>query len=149
MKIHEIPGDPGKKQKVKRVGRGEGSGLGKTSGKGNKGAQARTGTPKGGTFEGGQMPLSRRLPKRGFNNKRFGTDYETVNVSKLSSYFEANATIDPETLYAKKLVRKKDCKIKILGDGEIDKAVVIKAHKFSKSAIDKIKAKGGACEVIK
>lgn len=148
MKIHEIPADPGKKQKKKRVGRGEGSGLGRTAGKGNKGMQARSGRIRLGVFEGGQMPLMRRLPKRGFTNE-FRTVYEIVNISRLSSAFNSGETIDPAKLYEKNIIKKRECLVKILGDGEIDKALIVKAHSFSKSAIEKITAKGGSCEVIK
>ncbi len=148
MKIHDIPGDPGKKQKKKRVGRGEGSGLGKTSGKGNKGQQARTGRLRIGTFEGGQMPLPRRTPKRGFVNE-FRTEYEIINIDRISSAFNDGDVVDPQSLYDKKIIKKKSCLIKILGDGKLEKNIKVKAHKFSKSAIEKITAKGGSCEVIK
>jgi len=148
MKINEIPADPGKRQKTKRRGRGEGSGLGKSAGKGNKGQKARSGGAKGGTFEGGQMPLARRLPKRGFTNP-FKRTYEVVNISTLSSSFQPGEIVEPETLYKHRIVRKKSALIKILGDGEIDKSLTVKAHKFSKSAFEKITAKGGSCEEIK
>lgn len=149
MKIHEIPGDPGKKQTKKRVGRGEGSGLGRTSGKGNKGQQARTGRLRLGAFEGGQMPLSRRMPKRGFNNSDFKVVYEIVNVSRLSAAFKDGETADPDSLVEKNIIKKKTSLIKILGDGNIEKKLTVKAHRFSKSAIEKITAKGGSCEEIK
>lgn len=148
MKIHDIPGDPGKLQKTKRLGRGEGSGLGKTAGKGHKGQQARAGAAKGGTFEGGQMPLGRRTPKRGFTNPNEKI-YTVINLKKLSEKYNNGDTVDPETMFAKNIISKKRCEIKILGDGDIDKKLTVKAHKFSKTAINKITEKGGTCEEIK
>ena len=146
MKLHELPGDPGMKQKKKRVGRGEGSGLGKTSGRGHKGKQARSGSGKGGYFEGGQMPLIRRLPKFGFTNP-FRVEYEAVNVAALEEKFEAGAVIDRKALEAVRLVRTNK-PIKILGNGEISKSLTIKADAFSKSATEKITAAGGTAEVV-
>ncbi|MCB2155403.1 50S ribosomal protein L15 [bacterium] len=146
MKLHELPGDPGMKQKKKRLGRGEGSGRGKTAGKGHKGKQARSGSGKGPYFEGGQMPLIRRIPKFGFSNP-FRVEYEAVNVAALEKKFEAGATVDRAALEAAKLVRTSK-PVKVLGNGEISKALTIKANAFSKSAAEKIAAAGGTAEVV-
>lgn len=144
MKIHELPGDPGRKQKRKRLGRGHGSGHGKTSGKGHKGQQARSG---GGTkvpFKGGQMPLTRAIPKFGFKNP-FRTEYEIVNLSSLEKKFEDGATVDKQALKESRLVRT-DQPVKILGNGDIKKKLSVVADKFSKSAREKIEAAGGTCK---
>ena len=146
MKIHELPGDPGRQQKRKRVGRGEGSGLGKTAGKGHKGAQARAGATKGKGFEGGQMPLIRRIPKFGFKNP-FRVEYEPVNLSSLEAKFESGATVGVEELKAARLVRTNK-PVKILGNGDLSKSLTVKAHAFSKSAAEKISAAGGSTETI-
>lgn len=146
MKLHELPGDPGAKQKKKRLGRGEGSGLGKTSGKGHKGKQARSGSGKGPYFEGGQMPLIRRIPKFGFSNP-FRVEYEAVNLSDLEKKFEAGATVDRETLEAARLVRTSK-PYKILGKGDLNKSLTVKANAFSKTASEKIVAAGGTAEVV-
>ena len=129
MKIHELPGDPGTQQKRKRVGRGEGSGRGKTAGKGNKGIQARSGGAKSGAFEGGQMPLVRRIPKRGFNNL-FRVAYQGINVSTLDKTFEAGATVDRESLLKAGLIKNSETLIKILGDGNLTKTLNVKATAF-------------------
>lgn len=147
MKIHELPADPGARQKRKRVGRGEGSGLGKTAGKGNKGAQSRQGYSRKAYFEGGQVPLIRRIPKFGFHNK-FRRAFEAVNIADLDKKFDAGATVDLDALRAARLVRTNK-PVKILGNGEISKALVVKANAFSKSAEEKIAAAGGSTEVIK
>jgi large subunit ribosomal protein L15 len=147
MKIHELPGDPGRLQKRKRVGRGEGSGLGKTSGKGHKGHQARSGgTKKPSYFEGGQMPLPRRIPKFGFTNI-FRVEYEVVNLTALDNSFEAGAVVDVEALKAARLVRTTK-PVKILANGTITKPLTIKANAFSKTASEKIAAAGGTTEVV-
>ena len=148
MKIHELGKDPGRAKKRKRCGRGEASGLGKTSGYGHKGSQARSGRGKGygGGFEGGQMPLQRRLPKRGFTNP-FRIEVAVVNLDSLES-FDSGATIDVEMLKDRGLVRNRAEVIKVLGNGELSKKFIVKAHRFSKSAKDKIEAKGGTVEII-
>ncbi len=146
MKVHDIPADPGKRQKPKRVGRGEGSGHGKTSCRGSKGQLARSGGGKGPGFEGGQMPLVRRVPKRGFRNI-FRQVYRILNVETLNQ-FKNNATVDPAALQEHGLIRSTDIRVKILGDGELKKKLHVKAHAFSKSARDKIVAKGGTCEAL-
>jgi large subunit ribosomal protein L15 len=144
MKLEELKPSKGARKKSKRVGRGPGSGSGKTAGKGHKGQKARSGGVKGPGFEGGQMPLQRRLPKRGFTNI-FRKEYTVVNLGDLS---ELSGTITPETLMEQGIVRHAKSGIKILGVGELKSALTIRAHKFSKSAIDKIQAAGGKAEVI-
>jgi len=146
MKIHELPGDPGRTEKRKRVGRGEGSGLGRTAGKGNKGKNARSGSGKTTGFEGGQMPLLRRLPKFGFNNP-FRVAYEVVNLAALDKQFAAGATVDVEALRAARLVRTNK-PVKVLGNGELTKALVVKVNAFSASAEEKIRNAGGTAEVV-
>ena len=128
-----------------RRGRGHGSGNGKTAGKGHKGQKARSGATRPG-FEGGQMPLYRRLPKRGFNNK-WAKEYATVNVGDLNR-FEANTEVTPELLREVGLVKQVIDGVKILGDGELDRALTVKAVKFTKTAAEKINAAGGKAEVI-
>ncbi len=146
MKIHELPGDPGRRQKRKRIGRGEASGQGKTAGKGHKGHQARSGgTKKPSYFEGGQMPIARRLPKFGFTNI-FRVEYEVVNLSSLEKSFEAGAVVDVEALRAARLVRTTK-PVKVLANGEITKALTVKVDAFSKTASEKIAAAGGSIEV--
>ncbi|MBQ3097287.1 MAG: 50S ribosomal protein L15 [Kiritimatiellae bacterium] len=146
MKLHELQPAPGSTTATKRLGRGSGSGLGKTSGKGHKGAKARSGHAKGVYFEGGQIPLVRRLPKRGFTNI-FAKEYAIVNVSDLEM-FENGATIDLGVLMANGLVGKALDGLKILGNGELTKSLTVKADKFSASAKEKIEAVGGKAEVI-
>lgn len=146
MKIHELPGDPGRKQKKKRLGRGEASGRGKTSGHGHKGKQARSGSGPGAHFEGGQMPLIRRIPKFGFKNP-FRVEYEVVNVSSLEKKFEAGATVDRKALEDARLIRTNK-PVKILGQGDLAKALNVKAEAFSSSAREKITAAGGTVEQL-
>ena len=146
MKLHELHPAEGSTQAAKRLGRGVGSGLGKTSGKGHKGAKARSGGGKRPGFEGGQMPLYRRVPKKGFTNI-FGTDYATVNVENLN-VFEDCTVIDVETLKNDGLIRKELGGLKILGNGELTKKLTVKAAKFTASAKEKIEAVGGTAEVI-
>ena len=147
MKLHELKPAAGSTKKRKRVGRGEASGLGKTSGRGANGQNSRSG---GGTrpgFEGGQMPLIRRIPKRGFNNI-FRVDYSVVKLEDLNR-FEDGAEVTPELLKEARLVRKLEKGgVKILGNGSIDKKLTVKAHKFTQSATEKIEAAGGKAEVI-
>lgn len=146
MKLHELHPAEGSVASQKRLGRGAGSGLGKTSGKGHKGAKARSGGGKRPGFEGGQMPLYRRVPKRGFNNV-FGTEYATVNVERLEC-FEDGAVVDAAALLEKKIIRKELDGVKILGSGELTKKLTVKAAKFSACAKEKIEAVGGKAEVI-
>lgn len=136
----------GATKKRKRVGRGPGSGHGKTSTKGHKGQLARSGGGKGPGFEGGQMPLYRRVPKRGFQNP-FKRVYEIVNLRQIDKYFNENETVTPETLRKKGLV-KGNLPVKILGDGELTKKLNFEAHKFSKNAEEKIKKIGGTIKII-
>ena len=143
MRLHELAPATGSKKRSNRVGRGIGSGLGKTSGKGHKGQLARSGGGKGPGFEGGQTPLQR--PKRGFTSI-FKKEYAIVNVADLNR-FEANSEVTPELLRTSGLVRSK-LDIKILGNGELEKALTVKAQKFSKAAAEKIEAAGGKVEVI-
>ena len=146
MKLHELTPAPGSFTAQKRLGRGTGSGLGKTSGKGHKGAKARSGHGKGAYFEGGQLPLVRRLPKRGFTNI-FAKEYATVNVSALE-IFEDGATVDIFDMIENGLIKKPFDGLKVLGDGEITKKLTVKAEKFTNSAKVKIEAAGGKAEVI-
>ena len=146
MKLHELRPAEGSTAYQKRLGRGAGSGLGKTSGKGHKGAKARSGGGKRPGFEGGQMPLYRRVPKRGFTNV-FGTEYAAVNVERLE-VFEDGAVVDAAALLEKKIIRKELDGVKILGVGELTKKLTVKAAKFSATAKEKIEAVGGKAEVI-
>jgi large subunit ribosomal protein L15 len=132
----------------KRVGRGPGSGHGKTAGRGHKGAGSRAGTSRRLSHEGGQVPMARRIAKRGFNNKFFATCVAIVNLEDLEIAFEAGAVVDPETLKAARLVQGKYDVIKVLGDGELTKKLTIRVHRFSKSAEEKISAAGGTLERI-
>ncbi|HBC32670.1 MAG TPA: 50S ribosomal protein L15 [Clostridiales bacterium] len=146
MKLHELKPNPGSVKKKKRLGRGTASGQGKTAGRGMNGQGSRSG---GGTrpgFEGGNMPLYRRLPKRGFTNI-FGTQYAELNVEALNQ-FEDGAEITPEILKSEGIIKKQLDGVKILGNGELEKKLTVKAHKFSKSAVEKIEAAGGKAEVI-
>ena len=143
MKLHELSPAEGSKHSRKRVGRGPGSGLGKTAGRGEKGQKSRTGYSGRPGFEGGQMPLVRRVPKRGFTNV-FRTEYAVINVADLA---ELEGEVTPESLARRGLVRGGQ-PVKILGDGEIGTALKVKANKFSKSARAKIEAAGGTCEEL-
>lgn len=136
----------GSTKSKKRIGRGHGSGLGKTSGKGHKGQKARSGGSIKAGFEGGQMPLQRRLPKRGFNSLD-KKEYALVNLRDLGQ-FEAGSVVDIEILGTAGLIKKVGDGVKILGDGDLAIALTVKAHKFSKSAVEKIEAAGGKAEVI-
>jgi large subunit ribosomal protein L15 len=143
MKLHELSPAKGSKHSKKRVGRGPGSGLGKTAGRGEKGQKSRTGYSSRPGFEGGQMPLVRRVPKRGFTNI-WRSEYAVVNLSQLA---ELEGDITPESLRELGLVRA-GRKVKVLGDGEIAKPLRVVANKFSKSAREKIEAAGGRCEEL-
>ena len=147
MKLHELRPNEGAFQTKKRVGRGVGSGLGKTSGKGHKGQNARSGGGVRPGFEGGQLPLFRRLPKRGFSNAMFKTEYATINVSDLEK-FDNGAVVTPEVLKEMGILKKQLAGVKVLGNGNLTKKLTVKAHKFSSSAIEKIEAIGGKAEVI-
>ena len=146
MKLHELQPAFGSTKAPKRLGRGTGSGLGKTSGKGHKGAKARSGGGKRPGFEGGQMPLTMRLPKRGFTNK-WAKEYETINVDVLN-IFEDGDVVGPVELLEVGVINKVLDGIKILGDGEITKKLTVQANKFTATAKEKIEAAGGSCEVI-
>ena len=147
MKIHELSPAPGSTKPVKRIGRGPASGQGKTAGKGHKGQKARAGRGMNPGFEGGQMPLQRRIPKRGFNNI-FAKEIAIVNVSALEATFEDGAVIDAAALIEKGLVKKALDGIKVLAHGELTKKFTVKANAFSKEAKAKIEAVGGTAEVI-
>ena len=146
MKLHELNAPAGSTKNRKRRGRGIATGQGKTGGRGMNGQNSRSGGGVRLGFEGGQMPLYRRLPKRGFNNK-WATEYTTLNVGDLNR-FEAGTEVTPELLKEAGLVKQVIDGIKILGDGELDKALTVKAQKFTKSAAEKINAAGGKAEVI-
>jgi large subunit ribosomal protein L15 len=143
MKLHELSPAKGSKHSKKRVGRGPGSGLGKTAGKGEKGQKSRSGASTRAGFEGGQMPLVRRVPKRGFTNI-WKVEYAVVNLSQLA---ELEGDVTPQVLAERGLVRSGK-KVKVLGDGELDKPLRVTADKFSKSARAKIEAAGGSCEEL-
>ena len=147
MKLHELSPAAGSTREVKRIGRGHGSGNGKTAGKGHKGQKARSGGSIRPGFEGGQMPLQRRIPKRGFNNI-FAKQYVIVNVSDLEAKFEDGAVIDTEAIVKAGLVKKTLDGIKVLGSGEVTKNFTVKAAAFSKSAVEKIEKAGGKTEVM-
>ena len=147
MRIHELKPAPGSKTSPKRVGRGIGSGLGKTAGKGHKRQKARSGGGKGPYFEGGQTPLQRRLPKRGFSNAVFRRVYAEVNIEDLNR-FAPDSVITPELLRESGLVKQMYDGVKILGNGELKHALTVRAHGFSKSAAAKIEKAGGKVEVI-
>ena len=146
MKLNELQPAVGSKKSPRRLGRGTGSGLGKTSGKGHKGAKARSGGGKRPGFEGGQMPLVRQLPKRGFNNI-FAKEFATVNVSALDCFAEGTV-VDAKLLVEKRIIRKELDGLKVLGNGELTKKLTVKAAKFTASAKEKIEAVGGTAEVI-
>ncbi|MDO4386813.1 MAG: 50S ribosomal protein L15 [Eubacteriales bacterium] len=146
MKLHELKPAFGSTTAPKRLGRGIGSGLGKTSGKGHKGAKARSGGGKRPGFEGGQMPLTMRLPKRGFTNK-WATEYVAINVSALN-IFEDGDVVGPVELIQAGIIKKIEDGIKIMGNGELTKKLTVQAMKFTATAKEKIEAAGGNCEVI-
>ena len=146
MQIHELTPAPDSNKAVKRVGRGHGSGNGKTAGKGHKGQNARSGGGVRIGFEGGQMPLARRIPKRGFNNT-FAAKYSIVNVADLNK-FKDGTVVDAELLKASGLIKKENDGVKVLGNGELTAKLTVKAAKFSQSAIEKIEKAGGKAEVM-
>ena len=147
MKLHELSPAEGSTHALKRVGRGHGSGWGKTAGKGHKGQNARSGGGVRPGFEGGQMPLQRRIPKRGFVNI-YRTVYTNVNLAQLDARFEDGAVVDTESLKAAGLIKKVGDGVKVLGDGELTKKLTVKADAFSKSAKEQIEKAGGKTEVI-
>lgn len=147
MKLHELKPNENAFKDRKRVGRGPGSGLGKTSGKGHKGQNARTGGGVRPGFEGGQTPLFRRLPKRGFSNAKFKIEYAIINLSDLNK-FEDGAVITPELLKEMGILKNQLSGVKVLGNGILEKKLTVKANKFSTSAVEKIEAIGGKAEVI-
>ncbi|WP_018249338.1 50S ribosomal protein L15 [Orenia marismortui] len=147
MKLHDLKPAEGSKKNRKRVGRGIGSGKGKTSGKGHKGQNARSGGGVRPLFEGGQTPLFRRLPKRGFSNARFAKEYSIINVKDLNR-FDNDTEVSVEVLKESGLIDNVKDGIKVLGDGTLEKSLTVKAHKFTKSAVEKIEAAGGKVEVI-
>lgn len=146
MKLHELRPAKGARKKPTRKGQGPGSGFGKTAGRGQGGQKSRSGGGVRPGFEGGQMPLQRRLPKRGFYN-RFGKEIIAINVEQLNR-FEDGATVTPETLLAARVIRKTGDGVKILGEGNLEKSLTVQAQAFSKSAEEKITAAGGKAEVI-
>ena len=147
MKLHEITSTPGSTHRRKRVGRGDGSGMGKTACRGEKGQHSRTGSAYRPFFEGGQITFFRRLPKRGFKSMSH-VDYTLVNLDIIESNFDAGEVVNSETLRAKSLIGKAELPLKILANGEITKAVTVQAVKFSAAAAAKIEAAGGKVEVI-
>jgi len=147
MRLHDLKPRPGAKHRRKRLGQGESSGHGKTSGRGGKGQTARSGSSIRIGFEGGQMPLIRRIPKRGFNNTRFATRYLPVNIVALN-VFDEGAQVNEPALRELGLVNGNGDGVKILGNGELTKKLIVSASAFSASAKTKIEAKGGKCEVV-
>ena len=147
MKLHTISPNYGATKTRKRVGRGPGSGLGKTSGRGENGQKSRSGYSHKPGFEGGQLPLYRRLPKRGFSNANFKVEYAVINLSDLNR-FDNDTVVTPELLKETGIVKKQLSGIKVLGNGVLEKKLTVKAHKFSMTAKEKIEAAGGKVEVI-
>ena len=147
MKLHELEKNIGATHAKKRIGRGPGSGLGKTSGRGQKGQKARSGASINPVFEGGQLPLYRRIPKRGFKNAKFRTRYATINLDALN-IFEDGALVTPAVLKEKGIIKNQLDGIKVLGSGELTKKLTIQANKFSESALEKINSSGSKAEVI-
>ena len=147
MSLNKIRPPKGAKHAKKRVGRGPGSGHGKTASRGHKGAQSRSGFSFKRGFEGGQMPLHRRVPKRGFHNP-FRVEYAVVNLDTLAEVFEAGSSVTPDVLRERGLVRQSRARIKVLGRGDITKKLTVQAHKFSGTAAEKIAAAGGTTEVL-
>jgi large subunit ribosomal protein L15 len=147
MKLNELNRAPEAKTR-KRVGRGPGSGMGKTSTRGQKGQKSRSGASIPAWFQGGQTPLYRRLPKRGFNNAEFRTAYATINLSDLNKFFNDGDVVTPEVLKERGIIKKQLCGVKVLGNGELEKKLTVKASRFSSSAVTKIESAGGKAEVI-
>ena len=147
MRLHELYPFAEERKARKRVGRGSGSGLGKTSGRGHKGQNSRSGGGVPAGFEGGQMPLARRLPKHGFKNFLFKVEYEVINLGRLVEAFAGQSEINLDDIYSRGLA-KPGAAVKILGVGSVDRAVSIEAHRFSGSAIEKIKTAGGSVKAL-
>ena len=147
MKLNELKKNEGATFSKKRVGRGPGSGLGKTSGKGQKGQKARSGVSIPATFEGGQLPLYRRLPKRGFSNAKFKVEYATINLDVLNR-FDNGSTVTPELLKEMGLLKNQLDGVKVLGNGKLEKKLIVRANKFSAKAQEEIEKLGGKVEVI-
>lgn len=148
MMIHEITEKVGKNKARKRIGRGRGSGTGKTSGRGHKGAASRSGYSRRPAFEGGQMPYFRRIPKRGFSNAAFRTEYHIVNVAALQNHFEAGANVDAAALVESGLIRNSKLPLKVLAHGDLTVKLNVTADKFSTSATAKIEAAGGSVTIV-
>ena len=146
MKLENLCATPEAKIR-KRVGRGPGSGMGKTSTRGENGQKSRSGASISAWFEGGQSPLYRRIPKRGFNNKRFRIEFATINLSDLNKFNDGDV-VTPELLKEKGIIKKELCGLKVLGNGTLEKKLTIKANRFSSSAVTKIENAGGTAEVI-
>lgn len=147
MKLENLPKSKETKA-VKRVGRGPGSGMGKTSTRGENGQKSRSGASIPAWFQGGQTPLHRRIPIRGFNNKQFETKYATINLADLDKFFNDGDVVTPEVLKEKKIIKKQLSGVKVLGDGELTKKLTVKANRFSTKAVTKIENSGGKAEVI-
>lgn len=147
MRLHELEKNPGATTARRRVGRGPGSGLGKTSGKGQKGQKSRSGVSIPATFEGGQLPLYRRLPKRGFSNAKFKVEYACINVEDFNR-FEDGTVVTPALLKETGLVKNQKAGIKVLGSGDLTKKITIQAARFSSTALEKIEKSGSKAEVI-
>ena len=147
MKLHELNSSPEAKNR-KRVGRGPGSGMGKTSTRGEKGQKARSGASIPAWFQGGQAPLFRRIPKRGFNNTRFSIRFATINLDDIDKFFKDGDVVTPEVLKERGIIKKELNGVKVLGDGELKKKLTIRAHRFSSSAVTKIESAGSKAEVI-
>lgn len=147
IELHNLSPAPGAKRTRKRVGRGPGSGNGKTAGRGHKGQKSRSGYSRRFGFEGGQMPLVRRIPKRGFTNI-FRVEHQVVNLRDLERVFASGDTVSPRELADRGLIRSADDRVKILGDGELTATLTVQAHKFSTSARAAIEGAGGSCEVV-
>jgi large subunit ribosomal protein L15 len=148
MELHELRPAPGSKRKPKRLGQGAGSGTGKTAGKGHKGQKARSGGGVRPGFEGGQMPLSRRTPKRGFSNARFKKSFQVVNIERIEDVFEAGSEVGIREMLLAGLISNDRLPVKVLGKGEISRAITVKANAFSKQAAARIEAAGGKIEVV-
>jgi len=147
MKLENLPKSKETKN-IKRVGRGPGSGMGKTSTRGENGQKSRTGSSIPAWFQGGQTPLYRRIPKRGFNNKRFRTEFATINLSDLNKFFKDGDVVTPELLKERGIIKKSLAGIKVLANGNLEHKLTIKAHRFSSKAVTKIEKAGGKVEVI-
>jgi len=147
MKLENLPKSKETKA-TKRVGRGPGSGMGKTSTRGQKGQLARSGASISPWFQGGQTPLYRRIPKRGFNNARFETKYASINLDIINKYFKDGEVVTPEVLKERGIIKKQLSGVKVLGNGTLEKKVTVKANRFSSKAVTKIEAAGGKAEVI-